>query len=823
MESNTQHHSGNRELGSATPPVLDAALRIRASGVSILPIDHRTKKPLNRLLPRDQNRKPSWAPYLQAIVDEALARHWFESGAAQAFAIVAGRVSGGLLVLDFEIADLYDEWCVLVGDLAARLPVQRSGNGGYHILCRCPEPGENAKLAWIVDESMDTGRRIGIETRAEGGYILASPSLHPSGNRYEMVSGDLAQIPLIPQGRADALIAAARKLDRAPHTRQEVERIQRDAAQAHERRAAADRNGSTEVISKYNAANTTESVLIRQGYSSCGDRMVRPGGKSASVSIKDGRSCHFSSNDPLNDGKVKSGVGIHDAFDVFAHFEHGGDVKKAVKAAARLLGIKPPPPRGSATAGNPSTPRPEDVVEFPEPMRLSEHYLARRRTRDQHLTLRRYREEWWTFDHDGYRPISDELAQVDIYQHLDRLFTPVRNPETNEMTGTYKKLIARASTVGEISRAIPACGAIVEGDMPQWLDRRSTPRPADVVAFRNGLLDTAAYCRGEVALLRLTPAWFSGAACPYEFEAQAACPNWLTFLAQTLDHDQQSIALLQEWFGINLVPDNQYERLMMLVGPPRAGKGTVLEVLGEMLGEAQAATTSFTKLSSRFGLAPLVGRLAAILPDAHIGSKTDAKGALEVLKSITGNDPQSIDRKGIDELPRVRLFCRFSIAVNELPKLPDEAGALKTRLLLLHFRNSFAGREDTTLKPRLKAEAPGVAVWGLEGLKRLRTRGRFTIPDRSAAMIEAFERIVAPVLGFLDECCETAQGDDSLWVEKDALYDGWSRWCTNRGCEAGSKADFGQSLLNANKGIGAAKRGPRGQQFTVYTGVRLCN
>jgi putative DNA primase/helicase len=215
--------------------------------------------------------------------------------------------------------------------------------------------------------------------------------------------------------------------------------------------------------------------------------------------------------------------------------------------------------------------------------------------------------------------------------------------------------------------------------------------------------------------------------------------------------------------------------------------------------------------------------LAAILPDAHIGSNTDAKGALEVLKSITGNDPQAIDRKGIDELPRVRLFCRFSIAVNELPKLPDEAGALKTRLLLLHFRNSFVGREDTMLKPRLKAEAPGIAAWALEGLKRLRAQGSFTVPDRSAAMIEAFEKIVSPVLSFLDDCCELGSGDNPVWILKDDLYAAWCKWCKDRGLHEGSKADFGQSLVNANKGISAAKRGPRGQQFAVYMGVRLCD
>jgi P4 family phage/plasmid primase-like protien len=369
-----------------------------------------------------------------------------------------------------------------------------------------------------------------------------------------------------------------------------------------------------------------------------------------------------------------------------------------------------------------------------------------------------------------------------------------------------------------MAKAIRACGAMVDGEMPQWLDGRCAPAPADVVAFRNGLLDSSAWCRGEEVLLPLTPAWFGGVACPYDFDPAATCPGWLAFLGQVFDGDPASIDLLQEWFGLNLVPDNRYERLLMAVGPPRGGKGTVLEVLGAVLGEGQAATTSFSKLSSRFGLAPLVGKLAAILPDAHVGNGTDAKAALEALKSVTGNDPQAVDRKGIDELPRVRLFCRFSVAVNELPKLPDEAGALKTRLLLLHFRNSFAGKEDTTLKPRLKAEAPGVA---LAGLRRLRERGRFTVPQRSAAMVEAFEKIISPVLGFLEDRCEVT-GDASVWEEKESLYRAWREWSNDRGSDPGSKADFGQALLNASRGIAPAKRGPRGQQFNVYTGVRLC-
>lgn len=803
---------------TTTPDILTPALAIRGAGVSIVPIDHQTKRPLNRLLPRDDNRKPVWKPFQTTIAEEATVRGWFNNG-AQSFAVVGGAVSGGLLVLDFDVARLYQQWQVDVGDLAEGLPVQRTGGGGYQVFCRCSSPGENAKLAWVECETEESGREIAIETRGEGGYAVVPPSLHPSGNRYEMISGDLAAIPMIAQAKAEALMAAARKLDEAPFTRQEKERIERDAAVAHQRRTAASRNGSANVIGQFNEAHAIDALLESHGYTRLVDRFVRPGGKSPSVSVKDGRSVHFSTNDPLNDGKVKSGIGVHDAFDVFTHFEHGGDVKAAVKSAANLLGIATSAPSVAAASEKVWTPHPNNIIEFPEPMRLAEHYLAARRTSTQALTLRRYREEWWVFEHGGYRCLPEEVALVDIYQHIDRLWTPVRD-DSGEPTGEYRRIIARSASVSEVAKAIPACGAIVDGDMPQWLDHRISPRPADVVAFRNGLLDTEAWCKGDAPLLPLTPKWFGGLACPYDFDPEATCPNWLAFLGQVFSDDQASIALLQEWFGLNLIPDNRHEKLMLAVGPPRSGKGTTLEMLGAMLGEGQTATTSFTKLSSRFGLAPLVGKLASILPDAHIGSSTDAKSALEVLKSITGNDPQAIDRKGIDELPRVRLFCRFSIAVNELPKLPDEAGAMKTRLLLLHFSNSFAGQEDTTLKTRLKAEAPGVAVWALQGLKRLRDQGRFTLPPRSAAMIDAFEKIVSPVLGFLDDCCEVTGGD--MWIDKNQLYSAWEAWSKERGSDPGNKADFGQALINANRGISAAKRGPRGQQFPVYMGVRLC-
>ena len=57
----------------------------------------------------------------------------------------------------------------------------------------------------------------------KGGYALLPGSLHPSGRRYEVISGDFANIPAVPQAVADALLNAARKLDEAPLTRKQME------------------------------------------------------------------------------------------------------------------------------------------------------------------------------------------------------------------------------------------------------------------------------------------------------------------------------------------------------------------------------------------------------------------------------------------------------------------------------------------------------------------------------------------------------------------------------------------------------------------------
>ena len=108
------------------PPVVTAALSVLAAGLSVLPIDPSTKRPAPSHLPQDATGKRTWAPFQQEPPREATVRAWH---GLESFAVVAGRVSGGLLILDFDEPRFYQAWRAAVGELADGLPVQRTGAG----------------------------------------------------------------------------------------------------------------------------------------------------------------------------------------------------------------------------------------------------------------------------------------------------------------------------------------------------------------------------------------------------------------------------------------------------------------------------------------------------------------------------------------------------------------------------------------------------------------------------------------------------------------------------------------------------------------------
>jgi putative DNA primase/helicase len=160
-------------------------------------------------------------------------------------------------------------------------------------------------------------------------------------------------------------------------------------------------------------------------------------------------------------------------------------------------------------------------------------------------------------------------------------------------------------------------------------------------------------------------------------------------------------------------------------------------------------------LAENFGLAPLIGKRAAIVSDARLGGRIDQHIIAERLLTISGEDRLTIDRK-YREPWTGRLPVRFLILSNELPRLADASGALASRFILLTMRQSFYGKEDLDLCDRLLRELPGILNWSLAGLDRLNGRKHFVPPKSSAEALQELEDLTSPIGAFIREHCVVA-------------------------------------------------------------------
>jgi hypothetical protein len=136
---------------------------------------------------------------------------WFVAGDADAIAIIGGRVSGNLEILDFDAPEILEPWEALVNahdpDLLSYLPLVQTPSGGWHVYYRAPEIAGNHKLA--VDPAQD--KPTLIETRGEGGYVLTPPS-----TGYVLKRDALIRTPTLTAEDREVLLSAARTFDRRP-------------------------------------------------------------------------------------------------------------------------------------------------------------------------------------------------------------------------------------------------------------------------------------------------------------------------------------------------------------------------------------------------------------------------------------------------------------------------------------------------------------------------------------------------------------------------------------------------------------------------------
>ena len=151
-------------------PIAQAAAAYLAHGWSVLPLKHRDKRPAIQ-----------WETLQHRRADAAAAAQWFKRWPDANIGIVTGEISN-LIVLDVDPKHGGDDSLAELEHRHEPLPdtvEAQTGGGGRHLYFA--HPG-----GFVPNRA---GLAQGIDLRGDGGYVVAPPSLHPSGQHYAWAPG----------------------------------------------------------------------------------------------------------------------------------------------------------------------------------------------------------------------------------------------------------------------------------------------------------------------------------------------------------------------------------------------------------------------------------------------------------------------------------------------------------------------------------------------------------------------------------------------------------------------------------------------------------
>ena len=174
--STTVPASKNKVIKHNTNNIYDYARYYVKHGLSVIPLKPRSKEPL-----------VAWKQYQERLPSPNELEEWFKGRRAN-IAVVTGRVSGNLVVLDFDSKDSFKAFVEKLKSASELLRIDINNTWivetgkGYHVYLRLPRedlvPSTKVRLV------------EGVDLKAEGGYVVAPPSTHPSGKQYRFIEVD---------------------------------------------------------------------------------------------------------------------------------------------------------------------------------------------------------------------------------------------------------------------------------------------------------------------------------------------------------------------------------------------------------------------------------------------------------------------------------------------------------------------------------------------------------------------------------------------------------------------------------------------------------
>jgi P4 family phage/plasmid primase-like protien len=337
------------------------------------------------------------------------------------------------------------------------------------------------------------------------------------------------------------------------------------------------------------------------------------------------------------------------------------------------------------------------------------------------------------------------------------------------------RVMALAKKMGD-SSAINSMLELANSDPKVVLRKEHLNANPYLLGVKNGVLDlktSALRGGGRADLITKTAG--------VEFDVNATCPRWESFVDEVMGGDQTLIAYLQRLVGYGLTGEVTEHLFPFLYGGGKNGKSTFIETLLFLMGDYALKAQAELTMEDRRG-----GNAESIIAQLHgvrcvVGSEVDAGGKLAEgrLKNITGGDRmtgRALYGSPFSFTP-THLLWGFG---NHKPVISGTDLGVWRRLKLIPFVVTIPEeKRDGRLGEKLRAEGSGILNWALKGLRNWEEIGmERDEPTPVKEAVKAYRTAEDELGGFIDAALEEVVGFEMSGAE---VYRAYKLWAEEEG------------------------------------------
>ena len=285
--------------------------------------------------------------------------------------------------------------------------------------------------------------------------------------------------------------------------------------------------------------------------------------------------------------------------------------------------------------------------------------------------------------------------------------------------------------------------------------------------------------------------------CPTPFDQAAQCPQWTQFLSSIFP--PKVAGYMKRFLGDCATGDIREQIFTCLWGDGSNGKSVLLETMQFVLGEDYAGKAPDGLLMARDGeqhpteVASLFGKRLVVATETKEGARLNESR----VKALTGGDKITA-RRMREDFWEFHPTHKLIVCSNHKPKITGQDHGIWRRVRLIPFLVRFWDadtapkhgedrdpkfRADKLLLGKLKAEAPGILAWLVEGCLEWQRDG-LRPPAEIGAATEKYRAEEDVVQQFVEEFCDLAN-DPEMKIRASELYSAFRKWAESSGERTG--------------------------------------